>query len=405
MRTLLIVIICKIAGAILRLLGKGSAFPGKIALKLDKSILKKLAKNYKVILVTGTNGKTTTTGLIYNILKTSGRNVITNDTGANMKSGMVALLIKNYKFFKHMGECFAVIEMDEAYARKITEDLSPEVFVVTNIFSDQTDRYGDVTITRDLIFEAIENSPSSTVILNGDNEVVSDMELACKKIYFGVAENTPDNVELNFKVEEIKEVLPNSSLAVINGEDVKINQGGLYNVYNAVCAFACGSELGVNLEDIKNGIENYEKKFGRQEIIDINGREVEMILVKNPVGFNEVINKIALDNSNIDLGFLLNDNTGDGTDISWIQDVEFEKFKDMEYTNFLIGGTRLYDLGVRLKEAGLEEERFVFCETYEDVLEAIKNTSTNKLYLLVTYSAMMGFRKTLYKNRYVKNRW
>ena len=276
--------------------------------------------------------------------------------------------------------------------------------------------------------------------------MMNDIKLPNKKVYFGFAVNPSDDMEnenddegifcdncntkykynfkvfsrlgdyycencdskrpdLNYRVEEINELLHNHSSIIINGESINSNQSGLYNIYNIVCAFACASELDIDIEDIKNGIQSYQSRFGRQEIINIDDKEVEMILVKNPAGCNEAINKVALDDDTIDLGFLLNDNTGDGTDISWIWDVNFEKFKDVEYANFLIGGTRLYDMGIRLKVSGLDQEKLVLCDTYDKVLDTIKNSGNNKLYLLVTYSAMMEFRKFLYNNKYVRSIW
>ncbi|MDZ5001080.1 DUF1727 domain-containing protein, partial [Clostridium perfringens] len=120
----------------------GTTFPGKVALKIDKNILSKVSKGYKVVLITGTNGKTTTTSMIYNIIKESGNKVITNNTGANLFSGIVTTFIDNYKFFSKVENSYAVIEVDEANLKYVTEYISPEIITVTNLFRDQLDRYG-----------------------------------------------------------------------------------------------------------------------------------------------------------------------------------------------------------------------------------------------------------------------
>ncbi len=133
----------------------GTNFPGKVALKLDKKILKTVAKDYKVILVTGTNGKTTTTSMIYNMIKDSNKFVISNSTGANMFPGIVACFVENFSF-NNKEEKYAVIEVDEANVKFITEYVSPEIITITNLFRDQLDRYGEVYTTLKKILEGIE---------------------------------------------------------------------------------------------------------------------------------------------------------------------------------------------------------------------------------------------------------
>ena len=145
----------------------GTNFPGKVALKIDRNILKVVSKNYKVILVTGTNGKTTTTSMIYNVLKGNGLDVITNATGANLYPGIVSTFVANYKFSSNK-ERYAVIEVDEANLKFITEYITPEIITVTNLFRDQLDRYGEVYTTLNKILEGVVKVPSTTLLLNGD---------------------------------------------------------------------------------------------------------------------------------------------------------------------------------------------------------------------------------------------
>ena len=145
----------------------GTNFPGKVALKIDRNILKVVSKNYKVILVTGTNGKTTTTSMIYNVLKGNGLDVITNATGANLYPGIVSTFVANYKFSSNK-ERYAVIEVDEANLKFITEYITPEIITVTNLFRDQLDRYGEVYTTLNKILEGVLKVPSTTLLLNGD---------------------------------------------------------------------------------------------------------------------------------------------------------------------------------------------------------------------------------------------
>ena len=155
----------------------GTTFPGRVALKIDKNILSKISKGYKVILVTGTNGKTTTTSMIYNIIKESGHPVITNNTGANLFPGIVTTFVDNFKFGSKVKDNYAVIEVDEANLKYITEYITPEVITVTNLFRDQLDRYGEVYTTLIKILEGIYNVPETTLVLNGDESLLGKLDL------------------------------------------------------------------------------------------------------------------------------------------------------------------------------------------------------------------------------------
>ena len=156
----------------------GTTFPGRVALKLDNNILSKVSKGYKVILVTGTNGKTTTTSMIYNILKEKGLNVITNNTGANLFPGIVTTFVGHYKFFNNKGEDkYAVIEVDEANLKYITKYLTPEIITVTNLFRDQLDRYGEVYTTLTKILEGITLVPETKLVLNGDESLLGKLDV------------------------------------------------------------------------------------------------------------------------------------------------------------------------------------------------------------------------------------
>lgn len=427
----------------------GSNFPGKIALALDKNILSTVAKGYKVILVTGTNGKTTTTSMIYNILKKDGKKVFTNNTGANMNTGIVSSFVSFYKFGKNSEEKYAVIEVDEAYLQIITENIKPEIITVTNLFRDQLDRYGEVHTTYTKILEGIRKTPKTTLVLNGDESLLGKVDLENPVLYYGF--DTPiknDTVlsvnadskfckfckkpydyefitynhlgkyfcehcgysrpDLKYKVENVIALTPSGSEVTINNEDYYINQSGEYNIYNGLCALAVTKELGVSSASIKSSLSNQESSFGRQEVINIDGKEVKIILVKNPAGYNQAINTIMLnlnENTPINLALMLNDNYADGTDVSWIWDVDFEQLSKLEIKSTIIGGTRLYDMAVRLKTAHLQEETFKMCETDEELLNNLINAPQESTYVLVTYTAMLNLRKLLHSKGYINKIW
>ena len=429
------------------LLKGGSNFPGRIALKIDKEILKPIAYNYKIILVTGTNGKTTTTSMIYNCLKEAGLEVITNATGANMLPGIVACFVSHYSFTPAKSkEKYAVIEVDEANVKFITEKLNPQIITITNLFRDQLDRYGEVYTTLNKIMEGVYKSPESTLILNGDESLLGKLEVNNPLIYYGFNTSIDDNkiIEINadakfckvckspykynfitynhlgdfycencgykrpalkYSVNKINSMDSESSSFVINDTKIELNLGGVNNIYNALCAFAIGTELGIGATLIEKSLRKQGSSFGRQETLDIDGKKVKIILVKNPAGYNQAIDTLLLGDPNASLAFLLNDNYADGTDISWIWDVNFEKLTKMTPQEILIGGERLYDMAVRIKIAGLNEELFSLCDSYDALTEKIKEAKGDVIYILATYTAMINYRKNLHSKGYIKKLW
>lgn len=424
----------------------GTTFPGKVALKIDKNILEKVSQGYKVVLVTGTNGKTTTTSMIYNIAKASGKKVITNNTGANLFPGIVTTFIDNYKFFSPTKDSYAIIEVDEANLKYIAKYISPEIITVTNLFRDQLDRYGEVYTTLSKILEGITLSPSTTLVLNGDESLLGNLDLPNKTVFYGFNAKISDNknidvnadakfckfckspyeynhitynhlgdfyctgcgfkrAQLKYAVNEILELTPDSSTVKFNDLVVTISQSGVYNIYNALCAYSIAKELGIKDEAIQKSLQNQDSSFGRQEALNIEGKEVKIILVKNPAGYNQALDTLCLNKDKFSAAFLLNDNYADGTDVSWIWDVDFEKLHNLNIDEIFISGIRCYDMAVRLKIAGLNKEKFIIEENFDALTEKIKSSNNNKIYILATYTAMINYRKHLYSKGYIKNLW
>ncbi|WP_175412908.1 Mur ligase family protein [Clostridium sp. AWRP] len=441
------IIISKIVIKLSKFLFKGgSNFPGKVALKLDKNILKTICKDYKIILITGTNGKTTTTSMVYNMLKDGKKRVITNNTGANMLTGIVSCFIENYSFKKCSETNYAVIECDEANVPLFTDYITPEIITVTNLFRDQLDRYGEVYTTLNKILKGIKKVPLSNLILNGDESLLGDLNLPNRTIYYGF-NCSPTNrkkvdtnadakfckkckspykynfltynhlgdyycekcgykrPELDYTLDEIKEQTPDGSLVVINEKEYYINQPGTYNMYNALCAYSIAMICGIPTSCIYDSLKKQKSSFGRQEVINIEGKEVKIILVKNPAGYDQAINTLSLDNRTFNLAVLLNDNYADGRDVSWIWDVNFEKLSSLDIDKIMISGIRLYDMAVRLKVAGLPQDNFIICKHYENLIDEVKSCKSNTVYVLATYTAMITFRKFLNFKGYIKKLW
>lgn len=426
----------------------GTNFPGKVALKIDKGILKTAAEGYKTIIVTGTNGKTTTTSMIYHMIKDSGYKVITNSTGANLLSGVVCTFIENYSFKKSAKEKYAVIEADEANVKLITEYITPEIITVTNLFRDQLDRYGEVYTTLKKILDGIEKVPHSTLVLNGDESLLGDLGFPNKTFYFGfncalysnkntIADMNADakfckkckspykynyitynhlgsfycencgyaRPKLDYCIDNVAQETPDGSLVTIDGKEYYINQPGTYNIYNALCAYSTARTLGIKECIIFNVLKSIKSSFGRQESINIDGKEVKIILIKNPAGCDEAVSTVSLDKNIINLAVLLNDNYADGRDVSWIWDAKFEALSKLQINKVLIGGIRLYDMAIRLKTAGIDENKFSLCENLDSFLNEIKNCSNNTIYVLATYTAMIELRKYLNSKGYINRLW
>lgn len=424
----------------------GTSFPGTVALKFDKTILSKVSKGYTVILVTGTNGKTTTTSMIYNILKEGGLDVITNNTGANLYRGIVTTFIDNFRFTKKAKNRYAVIEVDEANVKYVTEHLTPEILTVTNLFRDQLDRFGEVYTTLTKILEGVYNIPSTKLLLNGDESLLGKLDLQNPTSFYGF--NTEINAnktidinadakfckfcktpysynfvtynhlgdyyctgcgykrpEIKYGVNEIIKLTADSSTVVIDNSKIHLSQSGIYNIYNALCAYSIAKEIGLDDKTIVASLENQSSSFGRQETINIDGKEVKIILVKNPAGYNQAVDTLCLNENPFDAAFLLNDNYADGRDVSWIWDVNFEELNNVNLNNVFVSGLRAYDMAVRLKIAGLDHSKFVIEEQYENLTEKIKSSDCNKLFILATYTAMINYRKYLHSKGYIKNLW
>ncbi len=433
----LVIYVCKVISLICTLLGGGSALPGKIALKIRPDILKTLKEGYKVIIVTGTNGKTTTSALITGVLKNAGLKVISNTSGANMIDGIATCFINNYK-----KGGFAVIECDEAYTRLVNKFVKPEYMVITNVFKDQMDRFGEVSYTWGKIKDAIMLSPETTLIFNGDLPLFGSLDFPNPTYYFGFSEGKADTglnsepafcercgeklkynyitakslgdyfcekcglkrPKCDFLVETVKNITSDSSLVSINGLDINLSVAGVYNIYNALAAFSLASLMGIDKHTIKKGLEKQQSCFGRDEVILVSGTPLQISLVKNPTGCDLCIDTVSLYKEKCNLLIMLNDNWGDGKDVSWVWEASFEKLLTMDFEKVIVGGTRHLDMALRLKYADFPMEKIVFCENDEEVISSVKN-SKHKAFGLCTYTAMTALRKTLHSKGFVKEMW
>ncbi len=458
------IIITKIMIFILRIFKSGgTTLPGKIARKLYPDVIKVIARDFKIIMVTGTNGKTTTTRIIGEILKANRMDYITNKSGANLFGGIITTFIDSVDLHGKRKAPIALIEVDEAAFNVVADYVEPDVLVVTNFFRDQLDRYGELYSTLNSVRSGIKKSTKTMLVLNADDSLCASLGRETDKqvTYYGFDTNAyqskekqvnsdamfciycktrynyeshvyghlgnfmcsscgyrrPDTEVTCVKVEELNSSYSNILFSVNSCQNTdeakvlqaKINLPGLYNIYNALAAAACGTVLDLPAENLVEALENFECGFGRMETISTNGKNIKVILVKNPTGFNQVLSFLLTEDKNTQIAFLINDKLADGTDISWLWDVDFEKLEEAQKTidNFYVSGIRAEDMAVRLKYAGIYSSKIHIEKNYEELLEkGLSNTKTgHNFYILPTYTAMLDMRKLLRKKYGLKEFW
>lgn len=447
-------LVCKVITACLRIMGKGAtSLPGGLALKIYPAVLGRLAENVHVIMVTGTNGKTTTSRILEQGFVTAGYDYFCNKSGANLITGITGTFCMNATLGGRSKKTHAVIECDEAAFRTVSRYVKPEVLIVTNIFRDQLDRYGEITHTLGSIETGIHNLPDTTLVLNGDCSLtysLADKFPGSRIVTFGV-----DTVIYKDAVREIsdasycikckhrytydyitfghlggfrcnhcgycrpavdvaaEQILPSgtdNSKIVLRLFDhtfeTVINLPGGYNIYNA-CAAAAGLTLmGLTKEQVQASLGGFECGFGRMEKMNIGGAEVRIILVKNPAGCNQVLNFLADSETPAMFAVCLNDKAADGRDISWIWDVEFERLyqhKD-KLTGLLVSGVRADDMALRLKYAGFEEQEIQVVKDYDEMMYRLVNQDS-PVCIMPTYTAMMELRAKIAKKYGIKDFW
>ncbi|MEG2255034.1 MAG: Mur ligase family protein, partial [Vagococcus sp.] len=381
------------------------------------------------------------TALTVNILKQEFGEVLTNTTGANMLQGIVSTFLSAKK--NKNGKNFAVLEIDEASLSKVTEFLTPELFLFTNIFRDQMDRYGEIYTTYQLIVDGAKKAPEATILMNGDLPIFNSIDTINPRQYYGFnheedqelqAHYNTDGVlcpnchrvlqykmitysnlgkyycpncdfkrpELTYQLTDLKETTNVSAKFVIDQEEYSIEVGGLYNVYNALAATAVAEYYGISPEKIRSGLAYDEKVFGRQEVITIDDKTCTLVLVKNPVGLNQVIDTMKMAPFDFSLVALLNANYADGIDVSWIWDSQLELLQDMDIPKVISGGERKEDMTLRLKVAGINEELLTEVPDLKSVISEIKTAPTEHVYILATYTAVLNLRKELIQQGYIK---
>ena len=414
-------------------ISSGTSFAGMLALKICPDFLgycKKYIKN-KILTVTGTNGKTTTSGLIAHILRTAYQDVIHNTEGANMLTGAANMFALGIKPFKHYD--YAVIESDEAYLTKLYDFIKSDYLIVTNLFRDQLDRYGELASTADFIQNAVDKNKDLSLILNADDPLAADFGSKRKAVYYGFEniEYIKNCKQSNAPVENFNcrcgkslqyskhffaqqghyycncgfkrpicdyaaDIKIYDEYSVMNvyhdgiNFEFKIDLTGLYNAYNALAAIAFSFENGLNQAEIQKAFDSYKSIFGRAEKRMINGHPAIIQLIKNPTGAGEVLKTVDL-KSNIIIA--INDNYADGRDISWLWDSDFEQLKNAEKP-IITSGIRANDMAVRLKYADIPQENIIIEPSLTKAINRVSQPLNGEhITILPSYTALLQLNK------------
>ncbi len=449
--------LARAAGALSRRSGRGggTTLPGRLLLRLAPDAISRLSARLPggSVIVSATNGKTTTAGMLAAALRAAGRTPVHNRAGSNMSWGVATALLEQ------RGD-EGLFEVDEAWLPKVTHEVDPRLIVLGNLFRDQLDRYGELEHLADEWAELVAVRARGTeFVLNADDPLVADLgrdrDLARRPgvTYFGIDDPAQALPELQhaFDAKHCRRCgapyayerafvghlghyecpgcaadrpAPDISATHIRLEgmggsrvSVRTPDGaielhlplpGLYNVYNALAALTAALRVGVPLEVAARAMERMEAVFGRVETITVAERAVSILLIKNPAGTNEVLRTLLLeagaDDGGLGLWIALNDRIADGRDVSWIWDADFELLAS-RVRRVVCAGTRAADMAVRLKYAGVDPAAIEVEPSIERSLDAAVAEANGRMFALPTYTALLELRTLLAKRGLAKSYW
>jgi UDP-N-acetylmuramyl tripeptide synthase len=453
--------LARAVGALSRLRGGGAtSVPGKILMRLAPEAIGTLGARLGrgSVLVSATNGKTTTTAMAASILERAGVALVHNQAGANMAGGIATTLLAAARRQGEMAGELGLFEVDELWLASLAEQLHPRVILLGNLFRDQLDRYGELETITESWAQTLSRSEAQ-LVLNADDPQIADLGRERPgAVYFGVQDDslampgmahaadakhcsrcgapyvfdaiymghlghyhcascgrerpTPTILATGVRLQGVRSA--RFTLHTPSGEaEVRLELPGLYNVYNALAAAALAVALEVPLASIVAGLSGTRAAFGRAETVTVSddgaggGRSLRILLVKNPAGANEVLRTLALEPGEHDLLGVLNDKIADGRDVSWIWDADFELLAG-RVRRVTCSGTRAAELAVRLKYAGIDTARI---RVQGDLSLALRQAAADRpeqqapLYALPTYTAMLSLRELLVARGEASSAW
>ncbi|MBI2018705.1 DUF1727 domain-containing protein [Candidatus Daviesbacteria bacterium] len=405
-------------------IGGGSAAPGLYALKLDPDIVSKLSSKIPMnVVVTGTNGKTTTSRMIAHFASKSGIKVIRNHTGSNLERGIASTLINSYSHILSENIDLGIWELDEAAFNTVAPKLKPDIIVFLNVFRDQLDRYGEVDTVVKNWCQTLKNLPPKTVVLvNGDDANTAKLSKCFKGVIqkFGVKDfkivgeslvHEKEHGNLDYEAKNVKLSGLNGSTFALTIFNIRLTINlplpGVYHIYDFLAAFAAGLNLSFKPDTMISSLKNFSPAFGRVEKLPFG----YIFLIKNPAGATAVFETVTPNiKKNDRMLFALNDNIADGTDVSWIWDANFELLRNSPRAksrgpSLYVSGARAYDLAVRLKYAGFDPKTMIVDDSLSNALKEATMGLKDRLFVFPTYTAMLKLQSILAKTKIKKHYW
>ena len=435
-------------GRVLRASGRGgTTLPGKLLLRLEPDAIGRLARTLAQgsVVVSATNGKTTTTALAAAILESAGTATVHNVAGANMAGGVASALLR-----RRAGAELGLFEVDEFWLEGVAAALQPRAIVLGNLFRDQLDRYGELEAIAER-WAGLLASSSTQLVANADDPLIADLGRdRAGTLYFGIEDaasatgaplaHASDSKRCrncgeayvyahvyiahlgDYACPACGRARPHPDVAAhgvrldglraasfelrtpLGSAEVAIALPGLYNVYNALAAAALATALGLAPEQIATGLAGAAAVFGRGERVTIGGHELSILLIKNPAGANEVLRLLGAQDGAHDVLGILNDRVADGRDVSWIWDADFETLAP-RVRHATCAGSRASELALRLKYAGVAPDRISVTPALDAALDGALERAPGELYALPTYTAMLALRELLRSRGQVQSSW
>ncbi|HET9074978.1 MAG TPA: MurT ligase domain-containing protein [Solirubrobacteraceae bacterium] len=446
--------------------GGGTSLPGRLLLRWEPGAIGTLAARLPAgsAIISATNGKTTTAAMVASILERSGVSLVHNRSGANMAGGIASTLLDALQGRGIAGE-MGLFEVDEFWLATLVSELAPRALLLANLFRDQLDRYGELDTIADRWAEVVgAAAPGTRLVLNADDPLVADLgrerhsdAIRPDVLYFGLEldaglgelEHASDSTHCRrcgspytysavhlghlgrYRCPGCGRTRPEPTIRAAGIEllgtrgahfrletpegsaAVRLGLPGLYNVYNAVGAAALAHGLGVGLDTIVAGLEATAAAFGRGERVAIGAVDLQLLLIKNPAGANEVLRTLALESADLHLLGVLNDRIADGRDVSWIWDADWELLAP-HIGRAVCAGTRAAELALRLKYAGVPTDRLAVVPELPRALDAAlaplaggspAGSGRSQLFAVPTYTAMLALREELAARGHVDAFW
>jgi UDP-N-acetylmuramyl tripeptide synthase len=434
--------------------GGGTSLPGKVLLRLEPEAIGELASRLTAgsAVISATNGKTTTAAITATILERAGRTLVHNRAGANMAGGIASTLLAAARPRRGISGDTGLFEVDEFWLGTVSGQIHPDAVLLANLFRDQLDRYGELETIAERWAQVVGDLPqTTTLVLNADDPLIADLGRGREHVsYFGVDDDALALPEMQhasdskhcrrcgapYRYDAIylghlghyhcancgqQRPVPSvrAEQITLHGthaatfmlvtptgrRSVFLKLPGLYNVYNALAATALCLSLGVSLDVVVAGLEDATPAFGRAETVKLGDTTMQILLIKNPAGANEILRTLGLESDQLDVLAVLNDNIADGRDVSWIWDADFELLS-AHVRRVTCAGTRAAELAVRLKYAGVAEDLLDVVPELPAALDrAVAAAGSERVYAIPTYTALLALRAELSARGHVARYW